>query len=127
MLLLQQQGIGYSDVSVLRAGIEARAVLVDVGQVAMTHDAGLRLFQRAQMIQTVLHSADKGTKRILMFMKNSLEHADYALESVGEGIDLFAGVIEGEGGADGAADAEAVHQGLRAVVAGAHGNAEAVE
>ena len=44
-----------------------------------------------------------------------------------EGIDFLTGIVEGKGGAAGAFDAQAVHQGLGTMVARAHGNAEAVE
>ena len=44
-----------------------------------------------------------------------------------EGVDVLAGVVEGERGADGAFDAEAAEDWLGAVVAGANGDALAVE
>ncbi len=44
-----------------------------------------------------------------------------------EGVDVFAGVVESERWADGAFDAEAAEDGLGAVVAGADGDALAVE
>ena len=44
-----------------------------------------------------------------------------------EGVDVFAGVVEGEGWADGAFGAEATEDWLSAVVAGADGDALAVE
>lgn len=55
------------------------------------------------------------------------EHRGNAEQGGYEGVYLFAGVVGGEGGADRAGDAEALHQRLGAVVAGAHGYAEAVE
>ena len=44
-----------------------------------------------------------------------------------EGVDVFAGVVEGEGGADGGFDAEAAEDWLSAVMAGADGDALAIE
>ena len=55
------------------------------------------------------------------------EHLSDAVEACHQGIYLFLRVIQGEGGADGSGDAETVHQGLRTVMTGADGNAEAVE
>ena len=55
------------------------------------------------------------------------EHLPDAVEACYQGIYLFLRVIQGEGGADGAGDAETVHQGLRTVMTGADGDAETVE
>ena len=55
------------------------------------------------------------------------EHAAYALYSGDKGINLFFCVVQSERGADGALYAETLHEGLRAVVTGAHGYAETVE
>lgn len=44
-----------------------------------------------------------------------------------EGVDFFFRVIKGKRGADGAGDAETVHQGLCTMMTRADGNAEAVE
>ena len=55
------------------------------------------------------------------------EHLPDAVEACHQGIDFFLRVVQGEGGADGAGDAETVHQGLRTVMTGADGDAETVE
>jgi len=55
------------------------------------------------------------------------EHLGDAAYACYECIDFFLGIIEGEGGADGAADAQAVHQGLGAMMTCADGNAQTVE
>lgn len=44
-----------------------------------------------------------------------------------EGFDVFLFVVEGEGGADGAGDAETGHERLATVVAGSDGDAHLVE
>lgn len=49
------------------------------------------------------------------------------MEGGDEEVNLLAGVVEGEGGTDGAFDAEGLHQRLGAVMAGADGYAELVE
>ena len=56
-----------------------------------------------------------------------LEHARDALDALCQTVYLFTGVVEAEGGAHGAEDAQVVDEGLGAVVAGAHGDAQAVE
>ena len=48
-------------------------------------------------------------------------HGDY------EGVDFGHRIVESKGGAHGAGDAHALHQGLGTMMAGAHGYAEAVE
>ena len=55
------------------------------------------------------------------------EHLDDAAQSCYERIDLLSRVVEGERRAHGAEYAEAVHEGLGAMVACAHGNAQLVE
>ena len=55
------------------------------------------------------------------------EHLHDTLNAVDESIDFFGGVVEGEGGADCAFDAKAMHEWLGTVVTGADGDAEAVE
>ena len=55
------------------------------------------------------------------------EHLSDAVEACHQGIHLFLRVVQGEGGADGAGNAETVHQGLRTVMTGADGYAETVE
>jgi len=55
------------------------------------------------------------------------EHLGGAAEGGEEGIDVGLGVVEGEGDADGAGDAEALHEGLGTMVAGADGDALMVE
>ena len=49
------------------------------------------------------------------------------MQGFDEGVDVFADVVEGEGGADGGFEAEAAEDGLGAVVAGADGDALLVE
>ena len=56
-----------------------------------------------------------------------LKHLPHPIHGGYEGIDLGHSIVQGKGGAYGAGDAHALHQRLGAVVAGAHGNAEAVE
>ena len=55
------------------------------------------------------------------------EHLPDAVEACYQGIYLFLRVIQGEGGADGSADTQTIHQGLRTVMTGADGDAETVE
>ena len=55
------------------------------------------------------------------------EHGADAGEGGEEGIDVGLGVVEGEGGTDGAGDAEAIHERLGTVVTRADGDAEVVE
>ena len=56
-----------------------------------------------------------------------LEHLLDAEDGGDKGIYLLAGVVEGEGGAAGALDAEAAHEGFGTMVAGTDGDAETVE
>ena len=56
-----------------------------------------------------------------------LQHRNYTLQGCNEGIDVVAGVIEGEGGAHGALHLESAHEGLSAVVTSTNGDAQAVE
>ena len=56
-----------------------------------------------------------------------LNHFRYAAEGGDEGIDVGVGVVKGKGDADGARDAEALHEGLGTMMACAYGNAEMVE
>ena len=51
-----------------------------------------------------------------------LEHARDALDALCQTVYLFTGVVEAEGGAHGAEDAQVVDEWLGAVVAGAHGD-----
>ena len=46
---------------------------------------------------------------------------------MGEGGDVFFGVVQGEGGAGRAGDAETCHEGLAAMVAGADGDAHLID
>lgn len=56
----------------------------------------------------------------------SAEHGDDLGGGCGEGVDVGFGVVEGEGGAGGAGDAEAGHERLTAVVTGADGDAHLI-
>ena len=58
---------------------------------------------------------------------NYSEHLGDPFDAFDEGVHLLEGVVEGEGGAHRALHAQAAHQRLGAVVARAHGDAQAVE
>ena len=63
----------------------------------------------------------------VMMKRWKSEHLTDTADAGHEGVDFFAGVVEGEGGAYGAGDAKALHKGMGAMVTGADGYAEAVE
>src|SRR5919205_1038206 len=63
----------------------------------------------------------------IYYLPPSGEDFDDLLHGRDEGVHLFPGVVEGEGGAGRGRDAEVLHDGLRAVVAGADGDALLVE
>ena len=69
----------------------------------------------------LLQTADK--KFEYPVTKGKSEHRGHTLQGSQEGIHIGASVVEGEGGAHGAADAQTVHQGLSAMVSGAYGHA----
>ena len=56
-----------------------------------------------------------------------LKHLLDAADACDQGIDVVPCVVEGEAGAAGAFDAEAMHQGLGTMMPGADSDAEAVE
>ena len=64
---------------------------------------------------------------MLLFNRYLHQHGSDAEEGGVEGVDVGLGGVAGEGGADGAGDAVAVHDGLGAVVAGADGYSQTVE
>ena len=61
------------------------------------------------------------------FETNRLKHLLDALDAGDKGIDILAGVVEGETGAAGSLDAQTVHQWFGTMMAGTNGYAEAVE
>ena len=61
------------------------------------------------------------------FFGKKSEHAAHPHDSVHQRIDFLPRVVQAEGGADGAFDAQPLHQRLGTVVAGAHRNPQAVE
>lgn len=60
-------------------------------------------------------------------MQSVSKHLPDALYAGDEGIDILAGIVEGEAGAAGSFYAEAAHQRLCTMMACADGDAEAVE
>ena len=62
-----------------------------------------------------------------MLASVQLEDSPDVVEALDQAVDLLAGVVDGEAGPGGRGDAEAVHEQLGAVVAGADRDAVAVE
>ena len=60
-------------------------------------------------------------------MARASEHFGYLQDAVGERVDFLLCVVECERGADCPFASETAHEGLGAMVAGADGNAQAVE
>ena len=52
-----------------------------------------------------------------------LKHLRYAADAGDQRVDFFLCIVQGKRGTDGAADTQAVHQGLSTMVTGAYGNA----
>lgn len=58
---------------------------------------------------------------------DSAKHHEGFFEGLAEGFDFFDGIVGGEGGAQGAGHAEAGHEWLAAMMAGAEGEAHLIE